>query len=210
MPLQADIKNRFIGTLDHIDAVVIKLRDNTGNGRTFTFPDHHKLCEGLFLNCWTHWEEFIRELLIADLATSAQGFVRRDVREFRLQGAPQRLAEAILFHPDHPEKFVEWDYSFVRSRADTFLSAGHRFSLPLPRFTDLDLLKRIRNAIAHKSDRAWGSFLSMARQAPFNLAPAQMKGISSGRFIAAHNWNGHPVLEETVIILRSYATHLVP
>jgi hypothetical protein len=207
---QAEIKADFIQTLDHIGRVSQTLRAQSGNGRPFTFPDEHKLCEGLFLSCWTHWEEFIRELLIEDLATDRRGLVRRDVRDFRVIRAPHRLAEAILFHPDHPEKFVEWDFDNVRSRADTVLGPAHRFAVALPRIGDLALLKRIRNAIAHKSDRAWDSFLRLARAAPFALPPAQMRGITAGRFIAAHQWNGSRVLDETVTILRGYANTLVP
>jgi hypothetical protein len=190
--------------------MVLKLRNQTGNGRAFTFPDQHKFSEGLFLTCWTHWEEFIRELLIADLATSRDGFVLCDVRQFRVQGAPWRLAEAILFHPDHPDKFVEWDYGYVCSRADNFLPAGHRFIVGLPRKVELDRLKRIRNAIAHKSDRAWDSFVSLVRGAPFSLTATQMRGITVGRFVAAHTWNNNDVLEESIGILRGYATALVP
>jgi hypothetical protein len=207
---QADIRDDFLATLNHVANVNVTLRGQSGLHRPFTFPDQHKLSEGLFLSCWTHWEEFIRELLVEDLATVSAGFVRRDVRRFRVTRAPWRLAEAILFHPDHPQRFVEWDYSYVRSRADTFLPVGHRFAPALPRHGDLDLLKRIRNATAHKSDRAWQSFLNLARNAPFSLTPAQMRGITVSRFVAAHQWNGHFVLDETVILLRTYATHLVP
>ena len=206
----AEIKARFIGTLGHVQSVATKLHAQTGKGRPFTFPDRHKLSEGLFLTCWTHWEELIRELLIADLATAPAGFVQRDVRRFRVVGAPWRIAEAVLFHPDHPDRFVEWDFSSVRMRANTFLPPGHRFAAALPRGIDLDRLRRIRNAIAHKSDRAWNSFTALAKAAPFSLTPAQMKGITTGRFIAAHMWNAHPVLDETITILRGYANALVP
>jgi hypothetical protein len=55
-----------------------------------------------------------------------------------------------------------------------------------------------------------GDFLSLAHNAPFGLAPNQLRGVATGRFIAAHAWNGHRVLEETITILRGYATALVP
>lgn len=205
-----EIRDRFLSTLNHVEVVSGKIRNHSGGHRPFTFPDQHKLVEGLFLNCWTHWEGFIRELLLIDLASAPAGFVRRDVRTFRVKGAPLRLAEAVLSHPDHPNKFVEWDFTWVRSRANTFLPAGHRFAAALPRSADLERLKRIRNAIAHKSDRAWSSFLDLVRAAPFSLPPAQMKGITVGRFIAAHVWNGHPVLEESIFLFRALAGALVP
>lgn len=205
-----DIKARFLSTLSHVAVMSVKLKANTGPGRAFSFPDQHKFSEGLFLTCWTHWEEFIRELLVADLATDRDGFVLRDVRQFRVQGAPWRLAEAVLFHPDHPEKFVEWDFGYVKSRAETFLPVGHRFTGNLPRQVDLDRMKRIRNAIAHKSDRAWISFIKLAQDVPFNLNKNQMRGITVGRFIAAHTWNGNDLIEESINVFRGYATFLVP
>lgn len=207
---QSEIRDEFLNTLTHVEAIATKLHTQSGIGRPFTFPDQHKLSEGLFLTCWTHWEEFIRSLLVEDLATLPGGLVRRDVRKFRVAGAPRRLAEAILFHPDHPDKFVEWDYAYVRSRANSFLPAGHRFSASLPRQGDLDLLKRIRNAIAHKSDRAWNSFTSLAKAHPFSLGSPQMRGITVGRFLAAHTWNGRKILTESIGILRANASHLVP
>ncbi len=209
MTIQEDHKNEFIQTIDHLDGVASKIAGLLGRVGTLTFPDHHKLSEGLFLSAWTHWEEFIRELITDDLSEDPHGFVRRDVRTFRVKGAPRRLAERILTDPD-PQKFVEWDYGFVKMRADTFLSAGHRFTAALPRAEDLEKMKRIRNAIAHKSDRAWDSFRNLVRAPPFGLAPNQLKGLTVGRFLVSHSWNGHPALMETFEVHRANASHLVP
>jgi len=154
---QQDHRDEFISTIDHLEAVAGKIAGLLGRGGTLTFPDHHKLSERLFLSAWTHWEEFIRQLIIDDLSVDPAGFVRKDVRAFRLKGAPRRIAERILYHPDHPQRFVEWDCGMVKARADTFLPANHQFTRALPRNDDLEKMKRIRNAIAHKSDRAWES-----------------------------------------------------
>jgi hypothetical protein len=186
------------------------LRKQSGLRRPFAFPAAHKVSEGLFLSAWTHWEEFLHELLEVDLATDRTGFLLKDIRQFRVRGAPERLSERLLSHPDAPEKFVEWNYSNVYSRAESFLSAGHRYPQTLPRNNDLNLLKRVRNGIAHRSDRAKAKFLSLAREAPFNLTAGQMRGITVGRFVFSHKWGQTFVLEESFQVIDDSARALVP
>ncbi len=41
-----------------------------------------------------------------------------------------------------------------------------------------------------------GDFLSLAHNAPFGLAPNRLRGVATGRFIAAHAWNGHRFLKK--------------
>ncbi len=209
---QQNLRDEFLGTLTHIGSVLTKVSENSGPLETFSWPDLHKIAEGLFLSAWTHWEQFTHYLLIEDLATSPTSKLHRGVRQFRTKGASWRLANQLLSHPDHPQRFIEWsDYASVLSRATEFLGAGNRFAAtPLPRRGDLDLLKRVRNAIAHRTDRAWISFLSLCRAVPFSIPPAQMRGITPGRFLVAHNWNGQPILRDTLSLLAAAARHLVP
>jgi len=209
---QQDLRDEFIDTLDHIGSVLNKVTQNSGPNGFLSAPDLHKLAEGLFLSAWTHWEQFTHYLLVEDLATSATSKFHREVRLFRTTGASWRLANQLLNHPDQPKKFIEWsDYAFVVSRANEFLGAGNRFAAPpLPRRADLDLLKRVRNAVAHRSDSAWASFIRLCRDAPFSIPAARMKGITPGRFLVAQNWNGQPVLRDTLSMLDAAARHLVP
>ncbi|WP_353180825.1 hypothetical protein [Salinisphaera sp. T5B8] len=210
MSSQTYHRDQFLSTLDHLGSVYAKVAGALGRKGLFTFPDHHKLAEGLFLSAWTHWEEFARVILLDDLSEDPNGFVRADVKKFRVKGAPRRIAERVLVHPDHPNSFINWDYGLVKSRADTFLGHGHRFANTLPRASDLDKMKRIRNAVAHKSDRAWASFKGVVKYPPFSLAPNQMKGITVGRFLVSHNWNNQRVILECFDIHRAHAWHLVP
>jgi hypothetical protein len=210
MRTPVQIKADLIDSLNHIRGALTTLRAQSGIHRPFTFPDAHKISEGLFLSAWTHWEEFLHELLEVDLATDPQGFLRKDISRFRVRAAPERLAERLLSHPDAPDKFVEWDYSNVYARAESFLAAGHRYPQSLPRSNDLAFLKRIRNGIAHRSDRAKESFLSLARGNPFNLHAAQMRGITVGRFVFSHHWNGGFILEASLQLIEDSATILVP
>jgi hypothetical protein len=213
MRTSVEIRDDLTDSITHIRSALGKLRANSVPGTAFSFPDAHKISEGLLLSAWTHWEAFIQELLVVDLARDSRGFLLRDIRKFRVAGAPERLAEALLSHPDAPEKWIEWNYSDVFARAGRFLSAGHRYPAALPRNNDLILLKRIRNGIAHRSDKARGSFLALARAAPFRLTPAQMRGITAGRFVFSHRWGGVGaafVLEESLSIIEQCAFVLVP
>lgn len=209
---QEGLRDEFLVTLNHIDSVLTKVTANSGPRGFLSAPDLHKLAEGLFLSAWTHWEQFTHQLLIEDLALSPSSKLHRGVREFRTKGAPWRLANQLLSHPDHPHRHIEWsDYNFIESRANEFLGAGNRFArTPLPRRGDLDLLKRVRNAVAHRTDRAWESFLRLCRGSPFSIPAGRMKGITPGRFLVTHNWNGQPVLRDTIAMLNAAARHLVP
>ena len=211
MPTPANTRQEFQDTLDHISAAFDKIHQLSGIRQPLNFPDLHKLSEGLFLSAWTHWEGLSRSLMLIDLATLTGGTLRHEVRRFRTKNAPYRLAERMLNHPDHPDRFVAWnDYSAVKRRADAFLGAGHRFVSLGALEADLAYIKRIRNAIAHKSDKAWESFRSLAQNAPFSLSANQMKGITAGRFVSSHQWGGDFTLKTTIAKLKECAELLVP
>lgn len=207
---QQKIRDELVTTLDHIERVWTKLQPLTGNRRSLTFPDTHKLSEGLFLASWTHWEQFLRELFVEDLSWATGSAVRREVKKFRTKNAPERLAELVVGHPD-TKKWIEWsEFSDVLNRANSLLGANNRFAAAGINQNDLTNLKRIRNAIAHKSDSAWESFRRLAQAAPFSLAANQMRGITVGRFLTAHQWNGMPVLRQSLQLVRANAQVLVP
>jgi len=206
-----DWRDEFTATLDHIADTYKKVADLAGPraDNPLRWTDVHKLSEGLFLSAWTHWEQFLRELMVIDVAQDRQG-VLRDAKEFRTKGGPERLARRLLDHPDD-KKWVEWsDTADIVSRASLFLSAGHRYAGLSTHQNDFEKLRRIRNAVAHKSDRAWESFKSLARGAPFNLSSNQMRGITPGRFLCAHKWGADSVIVAAVAKLEAVATALVP
>ena len=205
------IRDGYLETLAHINSAYVKVIGQVGKGRPLAFPDVHKLSEGLFLSAWTYWEGFLCDLLWVDLASDSKGALRSEVSKFRTKNASFRLAELILTHPDHPEKFVDWsDYNRVVERANEFLGVGHRFSVPLPQAEDIKRLKRLRNAIAHRSDKAWDGFISLVNDPPFSLTPTQRRGLTPGRFLYAHKWNGTTVMQNSVAVLRAAANALVP
>jgi hypothetical protein len=209
---QQALRDGFLGTLTHIGGVLDKVTRNSGPNGILSAPDLHKIAEGLFLSAWTHWEQFTHYLLVEDLATDGRSMLHRRVKGFRTANASRYMAAQLLNHPDYPVRFIEWSgYGTVVSRANEFLGAGNRFAAtPLPRRGDLDLLRRVRNAIAHRSDKAWDSFLKLCRNTPFGLQPRQMRGITPGRFLVAHTWNGQPILRDTLDLLNAAARHLVP
>lgn len=205
-----DIRDELLETLKHIRGVHTKLGGATGNARTFSFADQHKLAEGLLLSAWTYWEQFLRRLMVCDVAHDPGGIVRKTARVLRSAAAAERLSQLLLDHPDE-RRFVEWSSAAdVVSRAEQFLNPTHRFAVLRLHKADLELIQRIRNAIAHKSDRAWSSFRSLVSGPPFALQAKQLKGITPGRFLVAHRWNNSSVLEQALTILETAARGLVP
>lgn len=208
-----DIRDGFLTTLGHVDSAFGKLNANAGPGRPLTFPDLHKTSEGLFLSAWTHWEQFLRELFIIELATDPNGKLRKEVKAagFRLKRSHLRLATLLADHPDEG-KWVEWSsIDVVQDRADVLLAAGHRFSSLTPaQLTDIRRLKKIRNAVAHKSDKAWDDFRALVQAAPYTLTARSMKGLTTGRFLAAHTVGADRVFTHSVQVVRDAARTLVP
>lgn len=207
----AKIRDEYIDSLNHIRSAYVKICGQVGRGHLLSFPDIHKLSEGLFLSALTYWEALCRDLMLTDLATVGSGVLQSEIKKFRTKNAPYRLAERILNHPDHPEKFVEWSsIESIVSRANEFLGAGHRYVLTAAEKQDLAKIKKIRNAIAHKSDKAWENFSSLIRSAPFSLTGVQCRGVTPGRFIYAHQWGGVTVMEKSLTVLENAARTLVP
>ncbi|MBX9791620.1 MAG: hypothetical protein K2Y37_22085 [Pirellulales bacterium] len=208
---QVELRDDFVGVVAHIKDVLAKIVGSSGGGAILTQADVHTLGEGLFLYAWTHWEQFTHFLLVEDLATIATSKLHGEVASFHSPESPFRLANSLLSHPDHPQRFIEWsDYSLIESRANEFLGEGNRFAVaPLPRRSDLDLLKRVRNAIAHRSDKAWSSFLGLCQNPPFSIAATDMANMTPGRFLIDHSWNGQAVLSDVLEMLDAAAKHLV-
>lgn len=205
------IRDEYLESLAHIRVAYNKVCGEVGRGRMFTFPDVHKLSEGLFLSGLTYWEAFCKDVITSDLASRTSGTLCSEIKAFRTKNAPYRLAERILNHPDHPTKFVEWSsFQTLIDRANAHLGAGHRFVLPPATVQDLSRIRKIRNAIAHKSDKAWVDFSAMIRAAPFNLTGAQCRGVTPGRFIYSTHWSGSTVMLHTLTTLENAANTLVP
>lgn len=205
-----DLRDEFRKTLDHIEVVFDRLVANSGRGRPFSFADAHKLTEGLLLSAWSHWEEFMKDLLVIDVATDRDSALLSEVKDFRLRGGPHRIAQRMLNHPDHPEKYVNWDFASSKSRADSLLPSTHRFTVKLVSSRELQMMKTIRNAVAHKSDKARESFLRLVTRQPFALASNQRKGITVGRFLYCRTWNGTTALKNVPGRLKQWASQLVP
>ena len=200
MKSDATHRDSFIHSVTHLSSAATNVLSNCGQGKALTFPDAQKISEGLFLSAVTHWEEFCRDLMVLDLSTRTEGVLRKDVKEFKQAGSPLRLAELLLSHVDHPDAFYDWsDFHKLTKRADRFLGTGHRFALPAATTTKLTYFKRIRNAVAHKTDKAHDSFMSLIKGSPFFLSPNQRKGITAGRFLCNNKWGGSVVLHLSLI-----------
>ncbi len=207
----ATLRDALHDTLAHVQSAFDKIEKNAGRGKTFTFPDLHKTSEGLFLSGWTYWEQFLRRLLTLELAQSGAGTLRRAVKEFKKQSAAFDLAEAMVGHPDE-DRWVEWSsIAVVLERAESFLGSTNRFvCLTQAQKDAINRLKRVRNAVAHKSDKAWTDFKLTVQKPPYSLAPNSMQGLTVGRFLAAHRANGVLVFRDCIGTLKSACDTLVP
>jgi len=217
----------LVKTIAHLRAVTLKVRANSGPGKFLSAPDSHKIAEGLFLSVVTHWEEFCQALIISDLALLPSSSLRKDVSTFKSGAARDRIAEMIATHIDHPNAFYDWsDFSKVHARSLSLLRVPNRFNVVVPApptpgatknqsalsaFTnDLTDFKVIRNAIAHKSDKAWEAFMRLVLRPPYSLSVSQRRGITPGRFVIAHSVAGSPILVHTLDRIEQAALILVP
>ena len=207
-------RDSLLKTLSHINEINTRLVALAGPHSTLKSPDYHKLSEGLLLSAWTHWEQYVRDLFIEDLAANKQGLLGKEVKKFRTKRAGIRLATALMEHPDN-DKNVDWgDFGSVVKRSKKFLGERNRFVNPggrsLLNVDDIRKVKTMRNAVAHKGDNAGATFKDMAKKAPFSLKTNQMKGITVGRFLVAHEWGDVSVIEAVVEKLATSAKLLVP
>ncbi|WP_157236169.1 hypothetical protein [Chitiniphilus shinanonensis] len=221
-----DHRDEFVKSIAHIRSAASKVIANSGPTKPLSAPDVHKIAEGLFLSAVTHWEELCQVLLITDLATQTGSLLKKDVKSFRTKNAPLRLAESMLSHIDHPNSFYDWsDFNRIAQRANAFLAPGHRFSPPPPLppgaplqstallstvVNELAMFKRLRNSVAHKSDKAWDSFIKLISAPPFSLTTNQRKGVTPGRFLVTQQWAGKVVLHHALDTLENAAFALVP
>ncbi|PZA14263.1 hypothetical protein DNK49_22805 [Azoarcus communis] len=72
------------------------------------------------------------------------------------------------------------------------------------------MFKRLRNSVAHKSDKAWDSFIKLVSEPPFSLTANQRKGVTPGRFLVTQQWEGKVVLHHALDTLENAALTLVP
>ncbi|MGC5700053.1 hypothetical protein J4P02_07580 [Pseudomonas sp. NFXW11] len=223
--MQSAVQQRdaFIKTIKHIRTVVQKVVANSGPKNILRAPDSHKIAEGLFLSAATHWEELCQGLLLVDLATDNDSLLFKHVKGFRTKNGSHHLAELLVSHLDHPHSFYDWsDFNKLHTRANKLFPKGHRFAppagaptsqktcLPAALLEDLIKFKRLRNAVAHKSDKAWETFMKMIKESPFSLTSSQRKGITPGRFMVTKQWDGQIVLLTALDKLETAAKSLVP
>lgn len=217
----------FVNSVTHIRTVTTKIRANSGPRNVFSAPDSHKVAEGLFLSGVAHWEEFCQAVLTSDLALQASSSLRKNVNSFRSNAARDRVSEMIVSHVDHPSGFYDWsEFSKVHSRALALLGPTNRFNVVVPPVqpntdpknqsalsafsADLTDFKIIRNAIAHKNDKAWDAFMRLVKRVPYSLTASQRKGITPGRFVIAHSVGANPILVHALNRLEQAAYALVP
>jgi hypothetical protein len=107
--------------------------------------------------------------------------------------------------------YAKWDAPAVLLRAERYFQKGEPFQTPLrSRQSTLQEAKTIRNAIAHESDKAWDSFVGLARRESGGALPPN---VTVGKFLTAPKQNASPpisVLEYYLDVLERVAEDIVP
>jgi hypothetical protein len=75
---------------------------------------------------------------------------------------------------------------------------------------ELATFTRLRDSIAHKSDKAWNRFITLVSEPPFSLSSKQIKGVIPSRFLVTQQSAGEVVLHHALDTLKDAAIILVP
>ena len=201
MNLKEKLRDETLDSIKHSCEAFTKVFDNSGKDKVFNFPETHKIANGLYLSIWTKWEEFCRQLLILELAENPDSVLRKRVKEFRSKKSAILLAKRVTEHLDHPNNFNTWhDFETLLKRARKLVGDDNAFKRSQINKSELKYIFKIRNAIAHASDKAKSDFLSLLARPPFNLTPQQKQGISTGRLLCTRGVLNPKKKNETVLI----------
>ncbi len=176
----------------------------SGRFRTIQQPRIWKIHEMAFLGMFLAWEDFLEASFIRFMC----GAITRNRYKPRLYVAPTNMDHALKFFVVKPREYVEWASSQqVIERAEMVFRDGEPYKSAIrPSITDLDHMKQIRNAIAHRSGTAWDKFESTARR----LLGSRPRGLTPGMFLTkTHTASGRPYIEYYGDVLSVVASRIV-
>jgi hypothetical protein len=144
---------------------------------------------------------FGTQQLILELAENESSIVLQRVKKFRTKKSAFILANSLIEHIDHPDNFNTWhDFEKLQRRARKMVGDNNDFRNSGIDKSKLRYIYKIRNAIAHSSDKAKTDFLKLLSQSPFNLSQQQKQGITAGRLLCTQRILNPTNLQETVFI----------
>lgn len=154
-----------------------------GNIRQIKSASASKIIEMAFLEMFLSWEEFLESSFIKYMcgAKTISGY---HPKRFAF---PPNIEHAQKFLLLNGRRYSDWSNpQDVIQRAETVFSNGDPFASALrPSVGNLENIRTIRNAIAHKSGTALQKFFDIVRQ---NLG-SKPRGITPGMFLQKINQN---------------------
>lgn len=129
----------------------------------FTVFHHHILIELAFLRSYLAWERFLEESFILYLIGKKPLRRRQTLRRLATPKSHTHAIQLILL--ETKRSYVDWDNpDLVRDRAKRWFSDGEPFVNALTsRQNQFFEIKKIRNAIAHRSMTSQSTFQSLVR-----------------------------------------------
>lgn len=154
---------------------------------------HTRVCqinEMAFLGMFLAWEEFLEATFVRYMC----GAVTQTNYEPTVYVMPRTLDHALKFFVIKPRDYVEWaSAQQVIERAEMVFKDGEPFRTALrSSLSDLDDMRNIRNAIAHRSGISWRKFETTVRR----ILGSRPHGLSPGLFLRRQNTTSHKAFIE--------------
>jgi hypothetical protein len=150
------------------------------------------------------WEEFLEASFIRYMC----GAITNNGYRPRVYVSPTSLDHALKFFILKPRDYVEWSNGQqVIERAEMVFHDGEPYKSAIrPSLTDLDNMRLIRNAIAHRSGTSWKKFETAVRL----LYGSRPRGLTPGLFLGlTHLGTGNPYIDYYKDVLSVAASRIV-
>jgi hypothetical protein len=116
-----------------------------------------RITEGIFIRAFSSFELFLEELFVL-YALGKPSISGTKVNRFILPRDGRHVRE--LIRAD--KQFVDWaSADLVLQRVETYFDGGPMKTAIVQYKDRLKTVRRIRNAIAHRSDEAWGRYVKV-------------------------------------------------
>lgn len=195
------LRNETLESIQHTCSVFLKAYQNSGGTKVFDFSEMHKIATGLYLAIWTRWEEYCRQLLVLELIENEGSIILQRVKKFRTKKSASILANSVIEHIDHPDNFNTWSsFEVLLKRARKMVGDNNAFRNSGIDKSKLKYIYKIRNFIAHSSDKAKSDFMKLLSLPPFSLSLQQKQGITAGRLLCNQGTLNPLNPQETVFI----------
>lgn len=175
-----------------------------GRLRPIKYTRVYQINEMAFLGMFLAWEEFLEATFVRYMC----GAATKTSYQPTVYVMPLTLDHALKFFIVKPRDYVEWSSGQqVMERAEMVFRDGEPYRSALrPSLTDLDDMRQIRNAIAHRSGISWKKFETAVRR----ILGSRPRGLSPGMFLRLQNAaSAKPYIEHYREVLVVAASRIV-